>query len=415
MRPVTLIGVGAGQGLSPQAQQALDAAELVVGGTRQLAAFAGHTEGWDLTGRLKELAPMLCQASAAGRAVVVLASGDPMYFGVGGYLSVKLKSQGVPLKVLTAPSSVAEACARLGLKWNDAQVISLHGRPMGDVAGTLRRMGKVILLTDDKHTPARIAESLLQAGVEGQAHLVQAIGLPQERVTSCGIEGLAALEGVHPLNVLVLEVKPDLPWVPYTPDSDFEKKMPKKGLITKREVRVLSIAELGVRPGDVCWDLGAGSGAVSIDMARCGARVVHAVEKNEDGCQIIAENVRRHGTHQVQVHHSRAPAGLEALEDPDRVFIGGSGGQMQALLALVFERLRPGGAVVVNVATVENLALVLQACRQAEAELQALSVQIARSKTILKRLTRFEALNPVTIVRACAPGTPSPSPSSECP
>ena len=164
------------------------------------------------------------------------------------------------------------------------------------------------------------------------------------------------------------------------------------------------MAVLGVGPGDVCWDLGAGSGAVSVDMLRCGASAVWAVEKNADGCEIVAENASRFGCSNLHVVHAKAPDGLEALPDPDRVFIGGSAGQMATLIRLVLERLRPGGSLVINVATVENLSVALTELRKLDAPHDCIQAQISRSKTILKRLTRFEALNPIYIIRAMRPG-----------
>ena len=184
--------------------------------------------------------------------------------------------------------------------------------------------------------------------------------------------------------------------------------MPRKGLITKREIRVLSLAMLGVRRGDVCWDIGAGSGAVAIDMARCGAAAVFAVEKNADGIEIITGNLARFGTAQVTAVHRKAPDGLDALPDPDRVFIGGSAGRMAAIITESLARLRPGGALVINTVTVESLAEALATLRAAGAPHEATQVQISRSKTILGRLTRFEALNPVTIVRAEPPAAETP-------
>ena len=173
--------------------------------------------------------------------------------------------------------------------------------------------------------------------------------------------------------------------------------MPKKGLITKREVRSLSLAALGIQPGDVCWDIGAGSGAIAIEMALLGASKVYAVEKNEDGCGIVRQNVAAFGTAQVEVVHAKAPDGLDALPDPDRVFVGGSGGNMGELVVGILARCR--GRLVVNAATIENLADCVSALKTAGATWRVTQVAIARSSPILD-LTRFEALNPVWIVEA---------------
>ena len=268
----------------------------------------------------------------------------------------------------------------------------------------LQKHGKLAILTDAHNTPARIGNVLYDAEiVNGTAFVAEDLGTSSERLRRLALNELSTLDDVSPLNVLFL-VSPQKhsPAIPFDPEEAFAKKVPKKGLITKREIRALSIAALGVGSGDVCWDLGAGSGAVSIDMARCGAKSVWAVEKNIDGCEIIQGNVNRFGCTQVQVMNSKAPEGLEKLPNPDRVFIGGSGGNMALLIDIIFQRLNPNGSLVINVATVENLVEAIQELRKQNAEYECIQVQVSRSKTILKRLTRFEGLNPITIIRAQA-------------
>lgn len=405
---VTIVGIGTGCGLTADAAAAIAAADLLIGGTRQLALAAEQApqaEPWDLTGRLKAIVPAAAEAVERGASVVVLASGDPMFYGVGSYLVRRLEAAGLSASVLPAPSAIAVAAARFGLKWSDAHVVSGHGRPLPEVAGLLRRHGKLALFTDAENTPAEIGRRLRAAGISaGTAHIAEALGTERERLRTVPIASLADTTDVDPLNVVLLVAPRErAPTIPFDPDDAFAKKMPKKGLITKREIRALSVASLGVGPGDVCWDLGAGSGAVSIDMARCGASTVWAVEKNADGCEIVAGNIARFGIEKVRVIHAKAPDGLAELPDPDRVFIGGSGGNMTALIGVVLERLQEGGALVINVATVENLAEALAALRARGAPHECMQVQVSRSKTILGRLTRFEALNPITIIRASRP------------
>lgn len=387
---ITLVGLGMGGEASPRGRAAVAAAEVLVGGARQLAGFPeAPGERFDLTGRMKELLPFL--AERRDRAVVVLASGDPLFYGIGGFLSRHFDA----LTVLPAPSSVAEAFARVGLPWEDAEVLSAHGRPLPDVAAALDRAGKVAVLTDERNTPAEIGALL--GDREGEAWICERLGEREERVRKLAIADLARTT-CDPLNVLILRApRRPRPVIPHTADEDFEKKVPRKGLLTKREVRTLSLAALGVRPGDVVWDIGAGAGAVAVDAALLGAGCVCAIEKNADGCAIIAENAARFATPQVRVVHARAPEGLDALPDPDRVFIGGSAGAMTALVEAARVRLRAGGSMVINVATVENLAEAVAAARASGMRWDCTQVAIARSSPVLD-LTRFEALNPVWIV-----------------
>ena len=404
---VVIIGVGTGSEPSPRAMTLIQKAGLIIGGTRQLSLYEAETSNarkWDLKGRLKEIVPTISDAINNRIDVAVLASGDPMFFGIGSYLLDRLKQAGITAEVIPAPSSVAVAASRFGIKWSDAHVISVHGRSLPDIPLLLQKHGKLAILTDAHNSPSRIGSMLSAAGiVDGTAFVAEDLGASSERIRRISIQDLSTLIDVSPLNVLfLLSPRKHIPAIPFDPEEAFAKKVPKKGLITKREIRALSIAALGVGYGDVCWDLGAGSGAVSIDMARCGAKSVWAVEKNADGCAIISGNIRRFGSTQVQVIHSKAPEGLPELPDPDRVFIGGSGGNMTLLIEIVFQRLKPKGTLVINVATVENLVEAIQELRKQNAEYECIQVQVSRSKTILKRLTRFEGLNPITIIRARA-------------
>lgn len=187
------------------------------------------------------------------------------------------------------------------------------------------------------------------------------------------------------------------------PDDRFEQRVPRRGLITKMEVRVVSLARMNLKPGDTVWDIGTATGSVAIEAARLVAPGrVYAIEKNEADVGIARRNVARFGLENVVVEHGLAPAGLEGWPDPDAVFIGGSSGSMQALVRLAVARLRPGGRLVANVATIENLHQCVEALRERGWRAGIILMQVARSRGILD-LTRFEALDPVFIVTGTAP------------
>jgi precorrin-6B C5,15-methyltransferase / cobalt-precorrin-6B C5,C15-methyltransferase len=387
---ISVVGIGVGGDLPPRSRERVQAAEVLFGGARQLALFPDvAAERIDIVGRMGALRVLL--AERAERRCVVLASGDPLFYGIGTTVLRHFPHA----EVLTAPSSVAEAFARVKLPWNDAELLSIHGRPMADVGAALDRSGKVAVLTGGANTPAAVGRVL--GARPGTAHVCECLGMAEERVRSLPIAELAQLEARDPNVLLLVAPKCPRPVVPHTDDDAFEKKMPRKGLITKREVRTLSLAALGLRPGDVCWDIGAGSGAVAIELALLGASRVCAVEKKADGCAIVRQNAEAFGTPQVEVVHAKAPDGLDALPDPDRVFVGGSGGNMGALVAGILARCR--GRLVANVATIENLAECVAALKAARATWSVTQVSVSRSSPILD-LTRLEALNPVWIVEA---------------
>ncbi len=397
---ITALGLPLDGPLSEPGLALLAEAELVIGGARLLERTAAlhRAETWDLTGRMGALRPLL--AARAGACVVVLASGDPMFYGIGSFLAKHVEK----LRVLSAPSSVAVAFARVGLGWEESALLSAHGRPMPDVAAALDERGLVALLTDGKNTPAAIG--CLLGDREGEAWVCERLGEPEEAIHRMPIARLRE-HAADPLNVVILQGPRRVrPVIPYIADDDLERKMPRKGLITKREVRALSLAALGLCPGDIAWDLGAGSGAVAIEMALLGASAVYAVEKNADGCAIIAQNLETFRVSAVSVLHRRAPDGLDALPDPDRVFVGGTGGDMAGIVALCLGRLRPGGRMVLNLATIENLAECVGALKAAGARWSVTQVQVARSSPILD-LTRFEAQNPVWVVSAGPPQEPT--------
>ncbi len=408
---IIVVGIGMNGELSPAAAEIVANAALLAGGTRQLALFPDGTasginaERFDFTGRMKELRPLLERflVTSPDHTCVVLASGDPLFFGIGSFLARHFRPP--TIRFLPSPTAIAEAFARVGMGWEDAELLSVHGRPMADIPRALDRAGKVALLTDETNTPAAIGAAL--GDRDGTAWICERLGADDERVREVPIRDLATIEA-DPLNVVILvSPKRPRPTIPHTPDDAFEKKMPRKGLITKREVRTLSLATLGITPGDVCWDIGAGSGAVAIEMALLGAAKVCAIEKNADGCDIVRQNVATFGTPQVEAVHAKAPDGLAALPDPDRVFVGGSGGNMGELVTLLLARVRPGGRIVVNVATIENLGECVAALKIAGAPWELTQVAISRSAPILD-LTRLEALNPIWIV-AASPALPEPT------
>jgi precorrin-6Y C5,15-methyltransferase (decarboxylating) len=182
------------------------------------------------------------------------------------------------------------------------------------------------------------------------------------------------------------------------PEETFAKRMPKNGLITKREVRLLSLAALGIAPDAIGWDLGAGSGSVAIEAALLAPRGhVYAIEIDPEGVAICRENVRTHGVDNVRVVEGRAPDALLGLDAPDAVFIGGSKGSMDAIVACSFEALRPGGRLVVNAVTLENVAEAYASFRGRGLDPEVTLVQIARGVP-LARYQRYEALNPIHIL-----------------
>ena len=408
-RAVTVVGIGDDgcKGLSARALDAVLGAQWLVGGARQLAFFPEfHGERIVLQDGIGAALERVA-AIADENNVCVLASGDPLFFGIGSLVIKKVGAAHVA--VIPQPSSVQWAFARAGIKWDDAQFLSLHGRPRTGLVSRLRRMSKAALLTDPENNPPALARHLLDHGQSGwRAWVCENLGGPGERVRSFDLDALAAEGDVGPLNVLLL-VREDPAWrppplIPFLPEEAFAKRIPKKGLITKREVRLLSLAALELRADSVVWDVGAASGSVAIEAAMLAPEGrVFAIEVDDESVAICRDNVKTLGVDNVEVIAGLAPAALEGLPAPHAVFVGGSKGSMAEIIDVAWERLAPGGRLVVNAITLENVNEAYQALRRHDVVPEVTLVQIARAEP-LARYLRFEALNPIQIFAASKPG-----------
>lgn len=186
------------------------------------------------------------------------------------------------------------------------------------------------------------------------------------------------------------------------PDASFAQRHPEKGLITKNEVRAVSLARMQLRADSVVWDIGAGSGSVGLEAARlCRMGHVYAIEKNQDDCANVLHNRRVLGISNHTLLQGKAPAGLESWADPDAVFVGGSGGELVELVRLILRRLKPGGWLVMNFVTIENLGAATETLKTEGARWDVLQLQACRSKPILD-MHRMAAENPVWVMCAQA-------------
>lgn len=394
-------------------------AQLVIGGARTLQLLAEHiapsARQCDLTGALSQVAEWIRAAQADGQRVVVLATGDPLCHGIAPYLAQHLCLDA--LEILPNLSTLQLACARVGLAWQDARIVSVHAADAGEwqrgappshglyaLAQALRAEQRLLLLTSPANCPDRIARLLLAEGLGSDFHMAVAEDLlqPDEQVHAQLSPTEAASMRFAELNVVLLwRTRPRPQPVRFgLADSAFEQRQPEKGLITKQEVRAVSLARLQLHADSVVWDIGAGSGSVGLEAARlCPQGHVFAIEKNEADHAIARRNHAAFGVSNYTLQHGKAPEGLEDWPDPDAVFIGGSGGELAGLIEQVLRRLRPGGRLVMNFVTLENLATATQALQQLNADWDVLQLQAARSRPIL-HMHRMAAENPVWLVCA---------------
>jgi precorrin-6B C5,15-methyltransferase / cobalt-precorrin-6B C5,C15-methyltransferase len=349
-----VVGIGDGglASLSATARAIIESGEVLVGGQRHLNMLGDHP-GERLRWRSPLEATIDELEGLRGRRVVILASGDPMCFGVGELL-VRHFDRG-ELRIVPAPSAFSLVCARLG--WSLPQVVCLsaHNRPLASIRRHVAPGVRLIVLSGDGGTPDALARVLAEAGFgPSRLWVFEHLDGPAER----RVEGTAAAWGTRDcaaLNTVAIECTPGpeagiRSRAPGLPDDAFESD----GMITKREVRAATLARLAPLPGQRLWDIGAGSGAIAIEWLRAadGAHAI-AIEQDAGRCATVARNADNLGTPELTVVHARAPECLPELPAPDAVFIGG-GVREPGMLETCWGSLLSGGRLVANVVTVEG-------------------------------------------------------------
>lgn len=394
-KKVKLIGIGddGKQSLLPIYEKWIYESEILVGGERQLSFFKDYQgEKVTIKGSLPSLVAYLSKET---KRIVVLASGDPLFYGIGSYLAKKLD-----VEIYPYISSIQLAFARMNESWQDAYVLSVHGRSMKGLVQRIHGRKKIALLTDAKNTPSEIARYLRSFNMnEYRAFVAENLGGENERCAFYELEEMENLE-FSPLNVVVLQkISESKTWQFGIDDDEFYQRKPEKGLLTKKEIRTISLSELKLTESSIVWDIGTCTGSVAIEaclIAKEGQ--VFAIEKNEHDLENCRLNMAKFHT-DFTVIQGKAPNHLEEFPDPDAIFIGGTAGSMEDILTVCCSRLKKGGRIVLNAVTIENLMQAVDGFKSKGFETKITLAQISRSKPILN-LTRFDALNPIYIITA---------------
>ncbi|MCQ9180900.1 precorrin-6y C5,15-methyltransferase (decarboxylating) subunit CbiE [Streptomyces sp. IBSBF 2953] len=400
-RPITVVGAGTGASVPADA---LAGAELVVGGRRHLDAVELPASAERIV--LGPLAPALDAMEAyvdEERRVVVLASGDPGFFGIVRALAERFGPR--RLDVRPGVPSVAAAFARLGLTWDDAVVVSAHGRDPRTAVHVCRAHPKTAVLTGPGAGPAELGAALARSAPDRTLVVAEALGDPGrerlERVSPAEAAGrdwgsavsvvlcLDETRAAGPARTLAGPAAGPAGWA--LPEGDFAHR---DSMITKFEVRALALARLGPRPGELVWDVGSGSGSVAVECARLGA-AVSAVEKAADGVERVRANAAAHGV-DVHVVHGAAPDALTGLDDPDAVFVGGGGDELPAIVTVCARRARR--TVVVALAALDRVPAVRAALTGAGFDCEGVLLQSSRLAPLPGDVTRLAAANPVFLL-----------------
>ncbi|OQK15338.1 precorrin-6Y C5,15-methyltransferase [Methyloprofundus sedimenti] len=404
------------EGLSFAALDALENADVVIAATRVLKLFKNSiksAECKDLTGHLTEVPEWINRALAEQKKVVVLATGDPLCHGIASFLAKKLGAE--KLGIMPNISAVQLAFASIGMSWQDAKICSVHHKDAGDwrpgsgaehgfykLLQAINQHDKLAILTSPENNPARIARMLIMENMADLFSMVVAENLlcADEKIfQDCSIVELAE-QSFNGNDVVILYRRqarqPELLFG-YADDA-FKQRKPDKGLITKREVRAVSLARMQLTSTSIVWDIGAGSGSVGIEAAKlCQNGHIYAVEKNVADFAIASENGHDFGLHNYTLIENKAPLGMANWPAPNAVFIGGSGGELAELIALCLDRLQAKGCLVMNFVTLENLSTALEVLKQSGATWDIIQLQASRSQPIL-HMHRMRAENPVWIV-----------------
>ncbi|MGQ9605066.1 MAG: precorrin-6y C5,15-methyltransferase (decarboxylating) subunit CbiE [Thermogutta sp.] len=408
---IHIIGIGEDglAGLTEQARQLVTSADLLIGDPDCLAVVRDiPVPKLETSSSLQEIVAQI--AAHPEKKIVFLAEGDPLFYGVARYLWEKFGKD--RFEVVPHVSSMQLAFARVKENWEDAYLANLADHPLEEVLSRIRSADKVGLFTTEELPPNRVAEQLLTCGLDYfSAYVCEHLGAPNERVTAGELQDIAK-HAYSPLNVMILVRKPDVPDRPLkqwgkrlfgNPDETFLQSKPKRGLLTPAEIRAIALAKLDVGSRSVVWDIGAGSGSLSIEAAQIAREgTVFAVEMDADDYALLCENATRFDVANLKPILGRAPEAWTELPDPDCVFVGGSGRQVVDLCQAAFSRLRPGGRLVVTMGSVDNVAECQKRMRNWTPHIEVLMINLARGYYQLDRV-RFQALNPTFIVAAVKP------------
>lgn len=378
---INIVGIGLSPAdLTPNAMKIIQAADVLVGGRRHLAYFPNHAAQRIVLDRNIEQTLRDIKRKYPGKCIVILASGDPNFFGVTPLVCKVFGKKNVC--ILPNITVFQAACARIRENWEDALFVSLHGRSRAQLNQIPPERSFIIIYCDQINSPARVAQHLVQRNKDlkkCQAWVFENLGQADERILSDKLERLQH-QSYAPLSIMIVKKEAEGKKCPQViplgiPESAFCFD---GNMITKRDARLLVLSRLGCDCSQVVWDIGAGSGSISIEAACLYPGIdIYAVEKNPQRFSQLKKNINTFNTSGVHPILGSAPAILKSLPDPQSVFIGGSGGKLVEILQETKKRLGKNGNLVVNCVTIDTLTQVVQSLKQWQWNYSVALVQIA--------------------------------------
>ncbi len=389
---LSVVGIGEDglPGLNPAARSLVARAEVLVGGDRHLAMLPADDQRDQIvwTSPISDSIDEILRRR--GQLVCVLASGDPMCYGIGVTLTRRIPI--AEMTIIPAPSTFSLACAHLGWSLSDVETLSLCNRPPSLLQAYLYPGAKLLILSEGKHTPAIVAEILTQRGFSNsQMTVLERLGGADERHVT-GIASRWTETDLADLNAIAVHCIADpgvipLPRLPGLPDSAYYHD----GQLTKHEVRAITLAALAPAPGELLWDVGAGCGSIAIEWMRSHSRC-RAIAIERSRTHYIADNAAALGTPNLQILEGAAPIVLKDLPQPDAIFIGG-GATTEGMFETCWTALRSGGRLVANVVTIEGEQQLFAWHRQVGGTLTRIAIQRAE---VIGKFLGWKPMVPVT-------------------
>lgn len=409
MNKIHILGIGdeGPGGLTEHCRSILAEADLVIASPSVVdqlkATNATQADLVAYRGDLDEVVDVINQNR--NRRIVILTLGDPLFFGTTRYLCDRIGKD--EFEILPHVSMMQLAFARIRESWDEAFLSDLAQRPLDTLFDRIRFAEKVGLFTTEEATPAAVARMLIENDADYfRAYVCEDIASPHERITECSLQELAEME-FGSLNVLILVRNDNRPESPSAannlslfgnPDEFFLQSQPKRGLLTPAEIRCIALGTMNLNPDSIVWDVGAGSGSVSIESARlCTQGQVFAIEMDRNDYQLLQTNADRFKIDNIVPVHGEAPAAWQDLPAPDSIFIGGTGRSVGEIAPAAFEALKPGGTIVIHVAGMTRANDLFYGFHRAGYHPEIRLLNFSRGHLQFDSL-RFDAVNPSFLI-----------------
>jgi precorrin-6Y C5,15-methyltransferase (decarboxylating) len=392
MKRINVIGVFPGKPLCHEAVECLNDSDIIFSGHRNREFFEATNKLIVDIGEFKKFRIDMENAYKLGKKITVVATGDPLFYGIGKYISENYP--GNEIEIIPEVSSMQVALSRIAMDSSAIYTVSLHGRNIQGLAQKIRNKYKIVIFTDTVNTPSTIADYMIRFGLTSyRAHVFENMGYSNEKSGSYSIEELKGRE-FDPLNIMILTAESEYK-ISMPDDGGFTKR---NGNITKKEVRDISLSDLDIDKNTILWDIGSGSGSLAIAASFTDTEgEIYAIEKDAELCKNIQSNMEMSGC-DIKIINGIAPEILHQLPDPDAIFIGGSSGQIREIMDYSYKRLKIDGRMVINLTTIENFQRAMDYIKSMKLKADISQINISKL-TPVSKYTRFVPMDQIYIIR----------------